>query len=44
MASHNHGETEFAQKRKQQIIDEQFAREEKYYKELEDSKSSDNED
>ena len=44
LASHNHGETEFAQKRKQQIIDEQFAREEKYYKELEDSKSSDNED
>jgi len=35
LASQNHGETEFAKKRKQQIIDEQFAREEKYYKELE---------
>lgn len=44
LACHNHGETEFAQKRKQQIIDEQFAREEKYYKELDESKNSDNED
>lgn len=35
LASQNHGETEFAKKRKQQIIDEQFAREEQYYKELE---------
>ena len=44
LASHNHGETEFSQKRKQQIIDEQFEREEKYYKELDESKNSDNED
>lgn len=44
LASHNHGETEFSKKRKQEIIDEQFAREEKYYKELEESKTSDNED
>lgn len=44
LACHNHGETEFAQKRKQQVIDEQFEREEKYYKELEDSKSNDDDD
>lgn len=44
LVCHNHGETEFAQKRKQQIINEQFAREEKYYKEHDESKSNDDED
>lgn len=44
LASDNHGETEFSQKRKQQIIDEQFEREEQYYKALEEDKTSDNED
>ena len=33
LVSNNHGKTEYAEKRKQKIIDEQKERESRYYKE-----------
>ena len=41
LASDYHGETKFSEKRKQQIIDEQFEREEKFYTEQEKNKKND---
>lgn len=43
LASNFQGETKFAEKRKQQIVDEQFERERKYYEELEKNHNSDEE-